>query len=396
MRDPRIAASPFRPVRTSPTRGRQTIVVSNQVPMPTGGGPHGVVRIMAGELSRDDTAPRPILVIEDRLVDWQDLLDLGIRRGNEPEISVGARVRRAFGQYRTLYRLMRDYRNVSVIQFEVPRASLILKLLYPRRVRLTVSEHSKGGLDAEATAVGASLITVAKVRLSTRLAFAVADRIVWPSQGAIEEFHVNHPRRERQARKYAVVHNGIQLNPRPETTVARSPTSPKRLVLVAADVADKNVDGLLSVLAEALSVQEKDTYVIDWIGGPPARHLPSRASLHVTMRGTIPPEAVRDALEGAHAFVALPHRTIFDIAVLEAMAAELPVICPPLTGFREALGEDYRFFATSAVDFRRALYALSNEGTRELTGGELRKRVDQYFTARAMVNSYLELESEVR
>jgi hypothetical protein len=40
------------------------------------------------------------------------------------------------------------------------------------------------------------------------------------------------------------------------------------LVIVAADVADKNVDGLLSVVAEALSGLHADEYIVDWIGGP--------------------------------------------------------------------------------------------------------------------------------
>lgn len=369
--------------------GPQTVVVTNQVPMATGGGPHGIVRILADEMvSNADMSPRPLLVVESNLIAWRDLAALSNSCGAEPSIPIAARLRRVLGQYRTLSRILKERECVRIVQFEVPRASLIVKALHPRRVHLTVSEHSKGGLDVEAKAASASPITIAKVRLSVRVSFAVADRIVWPSQGAIDEFHKVHRKRAREVQKYVVVHNGIRAHPRRGLRSAQS-TSLKRLVIVAADVADKNVDGLLSVVAEALSDLPAGEYVVDWIGGPPERDLSAHQTIQVHARGTLSPESVRTALDESHAFIAFPHRTIFDLAVLEAMAAELPVICPPLTGFKEALGPDYPYYASTAVEFRRAIVELDDPAVRARTGQALRMRFERSFTARTMMLGYL-------
>jgi hypothetical protein len=88
--------------------------------MATGGGPHGVVRILADEIvSSAEMSPRPLLIVENNLVPWRDLTDLSNSRGAEPWIPVAARLRRMVSQCRTLSRIWNEHDHVRIVQFEV-------------------------------------------------------------------------------------------------------------------------------------------------------------------------------------------------------------------------------------------------------------------------------------
>lgn len=361
------------------------VVVTNQVPMPRGGGPHGLVRAIADQLARDGASgPQPTIVLEDRVVPAADVAELCRRRGLEPEIGMLARLRRIVGQYRTLDRLRRAHGALDVIQFEVPKSAAVLRLLHPRTVRLVVSEHSKGGLDVEARIAGARRSKVLLVRATVLVAFTVADRIVWPSAGAMDEYYRGHRRSRLHDAKHAVVHNGIRIDPDAPVDGGRG----RALVLVALDVPDKNVRGLLGML-EQVATTTGDRLRVEWFGGPVDFDASGYAHLEVVSHGKVGNDVVRASLARARGFVAFPHRTIFDLAVLEAMSVATPVLCPPLGGFVEALGQDYPLYVRDAGELAAALRRLDDDSSVDEVGEGLRRRALRLFTVEHMLDGYL-------
>lgn len=81
-------------------------------------------------------------------------------------------------------------------------------------------------------------------------------------------------------------------------------------------------------------------------------------------------------------------------AVLEAMAAGLPVIASDINGCREALGENYPFLvpAGDARSFSEAIHTLYNQPeTGDELGNRNQKRIENEFSVERMGNLYLDL-----
>jgi len=168
------------------------------------------------------------------------------------------------------------------------------------------------------------------------------------------------------------------------------------LIIVAADVPDKNVRGLLALLQKVAETTPR-RLSIDWYGGPIGFEASPYPNLEIVSHGMVDNNIVRQSVARSLCFVAYPSRTIFDLAILEAMSASTPVLCPRLQGFVEALGSDYPLYFNDADELSACLNALNDPAYRHVLGQQLHQRAMDNFTMEHMLRAYTTvLEDSVR
>jgi glycosyltransferase involved in cell wall biosynthesis len=156
----------------------------------------------------------------------------------------------------------------------------------------------------------------------------------------------------------------------------------RRLIYVGRLEANKGVRELLAILGRL--DREIDGLSLRLAGdGPLRKSLCAEAGWRerVLCLGDLSPERLREELRQADLFVFPSHYESFGIAVLEALAIGVPVICSELPALREAAGEAARFSPAgdvaawadavgtllADVDERRRLSFLGRERARRFT-----------------------------
>lgn len=367
---------PIKDVSAEDREEPATIIVSNRRPPATGGGPMGVLRLIAEYVASDGSAAQR--EVPTLLGSHSTKLANALEEFPEPRRDLMSR-----------YRLLRSHissgARTRYLQFEFPFASLALRLRYPRQVHLAISEHSRGGVDVERRTTREPLAKRVHATLMTRISHTIADEIIWPSYAAIEVFIAHHAWAERQRSKHRVIHNGVP-NAASTGRTDRHPTS-FDIAIVASSAPEKNVPRLIEMIDQAAGKIETPVR-IRWVGGP-TEHTQTTERTPVDLMGIVKPVAVSEILDTSTALVTFPKSTIFDLSILEAMARGLPVLAPRLPGFIEALGEDYPLYFSTVDELSSHLNYLSDPAHAEAIGTELKRRFQQRFTVERMTRAYL-------
>lgn len=121
----------------------------------------------------------------------------------------------------------------------------------------------------------------------------------------------------------------------------------RRLIYVGRLEANKGVRELLAIFGRLERKFDGLSLVLAG-DGPLRRSICVEAGRHgweerVQCLGALPPERLRQELRRADLFVFPSHYESFGIAVLEALAVGVPVVCTDLPALREAAGEAARF-----------------------------------------------------
>ena len=109
--------------------------------------------------------------------------------------------------------------------------------------------------------------------------------------------------------------------------------------------------------------------------------------------GDLPPERLREEMRRADLFVFPSHYESFGIAVLEALAIGLPVVCSDIAALREAAGEAARFAPAgdvagwagavgtllADVDERRRLSYMGRERARRFSWSRAAAELENYL-----------------
>ena len=168
----------------------------------------------------------------------------------------------------------------------------------------------------------------------------------------------------------------------------------RRLIYVGRLEANKGLGKLMAIFGRLEG--EFDGLELRLVGdGPLRRSLCADAGRRgrVTCLGNLPPQRVQEELRQADLFLFPSHYESFGIAVLEALAVGVPVLCSDLPALREAAGEAARFLPagdmagwTEAV---RALLGDVNERRRLSFMGRERARRFSWSRATAELEGYL-------
>jgi glycosyltransferase involved in cell wall biosynthesis len=142
------------------------------------------------------------------------------------------------------------------------------------------------------------------------------------------------------ADKTSVIENGVEdvFLRLPMDRDTRSAGSQQRFVTVGSLIPRKNIDLIIAALQR---MPQRDGVLLTVLGDGPERGrleaLADASGLHgnVEFAGAMPPASVPDALANAHVFVLASKSEGRPNAVLEAMAAGLPVIASNIAGVDE-------------------------------------------------------------
>jgi glycosyltransferase involved in cell wall biosynthesis len=194
------------------------------------------------------------------------------------------------------------------------------------------------------------------------------------------------------ARTTVVIRNGIDVRGRP---LARPETEPARIVSVGRLQAPKDPLTLVRALAELEGRAFRASFIGD---GPERREVESEIarlglSDAVELAGRRPD--VPEILAASQVFVLASRSEGFPMAVLEAMAAGLPVVASRVGGLDELVdpGETGLLVRPGdPAELARAIARLLDEpGLRARMGAAGRARVERHFDLDAALRAHLDL-----
>ena len=367
---------------------RRHIIVTKQWPIPTGGG-LGVARQFFLGLATIGIEGRDVwAVCGTDVIEVKDA-ETCRRLADEPH-PPESRLRTAKLQVQAIRRL--EVPGTNVIAFTPFYAWPLLRIACPG-TQLVHVEQSKGGRHHELAAFHGRFGWKEQiVQAAVALNFHFPHKIVFPSRGALSLFVEKNPALASVARrKGIVIHNGVESVPC-KTERAASGEVPFKILSVCEDVPEKGlIDSLRAVEILCDAGRNVEFHHFGSVRDE-TRRFAEGQEFPAVFHGLRPRADILAAMQQADLFLHLPRMAVFDLALIEAMSASLPVVASPAGGNIEALGDDYPHFADSPEDAAAEIQAIveSPESAAQ-TKHSLQKRAEDNFTGSAMAARYLEL-----
>jgi glycosyltransferase involved in cell wall biosynthesis len=117
---------------------------------------------------------------------------------------------------------------------------------------------------------------------------------------------------------------------------------------------------------------------------------------NVKFLGSIPHEQILQEMRQADLILACPRVVVFDLSLLEAMAAGRPILTTRLAGNVEALGPDYPGYFANDEELAPTLIRILGESALLDRMGRMNKaRFEKEFTLEAMGDRHLSMYSSI-
>jgi len=362
--------------------------VTKQWPIPTGGG-LGVARQFFLGLAKIGLEGRDVWAVCGTDVIEVKYPETCLRLADDPH-PPGSRLRTTMLQIQAIRRLAVP--GATVIAFTPFYAWPLLRIACPD-IQLVHVEQSKGGRHHELAAFRGRFGWKERiVQAAVALNFHFPHKIVFPSRGALSLFVEKNPSLAPVAsRKGIVIHNGVETAPS-KIERARSEEAPFQILSVCEDVPEKGLlDSLRTVEILYAAGMNVEFHHFGSVRDETKR-VAEGLEIPAVFHGLRPRADILAAMQQADLFMHLPQVAVFDLVLIEAMSAGLPVVTTPVGGNVEALGDDYPHFAGSPEDAAAEIQKVTeSQKFTARTGQALRTRAEDNFTAVAMARGYLEI-----
>ncbi len=293
-------------------------------------------------------------------------------------------IRNPFDLLRALYSLRHSYDIVHFHQYSwISTFAIVAVRLFRKPVLLklsTVGSRSLPGIAA--SRFGALRLAV----------FKKADAVVAMTKDSLSELNaIGYPKQ-----RVLTTPNGIRMRSNATgSSKRRSSRSPCRVVFVGRLNPEKNIHDLLHAWKRVVDSASSAVELELWGRGPDEAELKDLAmSLgiadSVLFRGYV--TEVRDKLEDMDVFVLTSNREGNSNAVLEAMAAGLPVVSTRVGGTPMQVGAEGARWLITPGD-RDALYAcllelVDDASLRQRLGDAMRERILAHFEIKHVAGTY--------
>lgn len=246
-------------------------------------------------------------------------------------------------------------------------AGILTRLVVRGKIKTIFTAHSWAFTD------GASMFRKIIASISERQVSKWTDKII-----CVSEYDKQLALRYKIAdeKKFITIYNGVSNNPHESISKAN--------VLVANGRLAYPKNYLLLLEAYKLSGIDMKLEIIS--DGPDRPAIESKVmelglAGRVSLLGDMSREAVQDKLSKSKAFVLISKHEGFPLAILEAMAASLPVVASSVGGIPEEVDVSCGILVKNEVtEIAVALRKINDENTRLMMGEAARKRFEDKFT----------------
>lgn len=256
---------------------------------------------------------------------------------------------------RYLKKCNRYFENLTSLQnYDILHSHDFRTLYYLRKFNVgkkILTVHSKGSLlnDLKLYSKNLSKHLLTDYLRMENESIRIADVITFPSYAAKDQF-IDEKKMNIEKNKIKVIYNGVDLQfintVKPDENFKTKYSIPSQIDLLLVNIADhievKNIDLILKIVKYLKTVHKLNVYLVNVGNGPETKILKQLShklniSDRVRFLGRLSYTEIIKLLKIGDALISTADKVVFDLIILEAMAAGITVVASENGGNKEAI-----------------------------------------------------------